>query len=217
MHQYSIKTVDGTQISPQTIYGIGRNYAEHARELAHEIPTEPIVFLKSLASLRPLDQGGIAYPGEVFHHEAEVVLLVGKGLPLGSVATWNHISGIALGLDLTRREVQNALKAKGLPWTKAKCFLGAAPLSPFIPTARFPDPDRIRFTLEVGGEPRQSGNTSDMLHSAMSIMHHLLQFTDLCPGDLIFTGTPSGVGPICQGDSFKLAFVDLGLAFSGQL
>ena len=212
-----IEILNGSQITPRTIYGIGRNYAEHARELANEIPSEPIVFLKSISSLRPLHEGGLGHPDEIFHHEAEVVLLIGKPLRLGRKATWDDVSAIGLGLDLTRREAQAALKAKGLPWTKAKSFMGAAPVSPFVPLETFQKPDEIQFSLHVGGVLRQQGNTREMLNSATAIMNHLLEFTPLYPGDLIFTGTPPGVGPIRKGDSFALTFTDLGLAFSGIL
>lgn len=217
MHNPRLELLSGGSVIPQTIYGIGRNYAEHARELAHEVPSEPIVFLKSLSSLRPLDEGGLAYPHEVFHHEAEVVLLIGKALTLGHQATWSDVSAIGLGLDLTRRDVQTTLKANGLPWTKAKCFLGAAPVSPFVAREKFTQTDAITFTLTVEGEVRQRGNTADMLHSVPAVMTYLLAFTPLFPGDLIFTGTPSGVGPIKHDDRFTLAFNDLDLAFHGRL
>ena len=212
-----IEILDGSPMTPRTVYGIGRNYADHARELANEIPVEPIVFLKSISSLRPLHEGGLGHSDEVFHHEAEVVLLIGKPLMMCSKATWDDVAAIGLGLDLTRREAQAALKAKGLPWTKAKSFLGAAPVSPFIPTETFQNPDEIQFSLHVGGALRQKGNTRDMLNSATAIMNHLLEFTPLYPGDIIFTGTPPGVGPIRKGDTFTLAFTESGLAFSGTL
>lgn len=217
MKPISIDILKGPSVNPRTVYGIGRNYREHAAELRNDVPSEPIVFLKHLSSLRPLSGGPLAYPGEVFHHEAEVVVLVGKNLAMGQKASWHDISAIGLGLDLTRREAQAALKAQGLPWTKAKAFDGAAPISTFIPRQAFPKLDDIEFTLHVGHELRQKGSTKDMLFSVESILGHLLSFTSLYEGDLIFTGTPSGVGPIKHGDSFKLAFTDLGLEFEGCL
>jgi 2-keto-4-pentenoate hydratase/2-oxohepta-3-ene-1,7-dioic acid hydratase in catechol pathway len=212
-----IDIFQGSSVTPRTIYGIGRNYREHAAELNNDLPSEPIVFLKHLSSLRPLERGPLAYPGEVFHHEAEVVLLVGRGLKIGQRASWKDISAIALGLDLTRREAQAALKAKGLPWTKAKAFDGAAPVSSFVPRQRFLSPDNIQFTLHIDGELRQKGHTKDMIFSVESIINHLLTFTSLYEGDIVFTGTPSGVGPISHGDSFKLTFTDLDIEFEGRL
>lgn len=212
-----IDIFQGSAATPRTIYGIGRNYREHAAELNNDLPSEPIVFLKHLSSLRPLERGPLAYPGEVFHHEAEVVLLVGRGLKMGQRASWEDISAIGLGLDLTRREAQAALKAKGLPWTKAKAFDGAAPISSFVPRQKFPSLDNIKFTLHIGGELRQGGQTKDMIFSVESILNHLLTFTSLHEGDMIFTGTPSGVGPISHGESFKLTFTDLGIEFEGRL
>jgi len=217
MQSIKIDILNGSPIIPRTIYGIGRNYAEHAAELHHEIPSEPIVFLKHFPSLRPLSGGPLAYPEEVFHHEAEVVVLVGQNLPMGQQASWNDISAIGLGLDLTRREAQAALKAKGLPWTKAKAFDGAAPISPLVRRQAFENLDAIEFTLHVGGELRQKGNTKDMLFSVEKILNHLLTFTSLMEGDLIFTGTPPGVGSIQHGDSFKLKFTDLSEEFEGRL
>jgi 2-keto-4-pentenoate hydratase/2-oxohepta-3-ene-1,7-dioic acid hydratase in catechol pathway len=217
MKTASIDIFQDSRMTPRTIYGIGRNYREHAAELNNDLPSEPIVFLKHLTSLRPLEKGPLAYPGEVFHHEAEVVLLVGRALKMGQKASWEDISAIGLGLDLTRREAQAALKAKGLPWTKAKAFDGAAPISLFIPRQKFPELDSIKFTLHISGELRQKGDTKDMLFSVESILNHLLTFTSLHEGDMIFTGTPSGVGPIKHGDSFKLIFTDLGIEFEGRL
>lgn len=212
-----IDLFQGSAVSPRSIYGIGRNYREHAAELNNDLPSEPIVFLKHLTSLRPLEKGPLAYPGEVFHHEAEVVLLLGRALKMGQKASWEDVSAIGLGLDLTRREAQAALKAKGLPWTKAKAFDGAAPISSFVPRQLFQILDNISFTLHIGGELRQKGQTKDMIFSVDSILNHLLTFTSLCEGDLIFTGTPSGVGPISHGDSFKLTFTDLAIEFEGRL
>jgi acylpyruvate hydrolase len=214
---HSVYLIDGTSVTPHTIYGIGRNYAEHARELGNHIPSEPIVFLKHRASLRGLHDSPMAYDQEVFHHEAELVLMIGQNLPLHGQASWTDVSALGLGLDLTRREAQAALKAQGLPWTKAKCFLGAAPVSPFIPLNKFQNPDEITFTLRVSNELRQTGHTKDMLTPVLHILNHLLSFTPLFPGDLIFTGTPPGVGPIRKGEHFVLAFPALAMEFPGVL
>ncbi len=200
-----------------TIYCIGRNYAEHAAELGNAVPTTPIVFLKSQGALRRVDEDGLAYPTETFHHEAELVLRVGRAADLGATPGWEIIDEVALGLDLTRRGVQSELKAKGLPWTAAKSFAGAAVISAFVPRSAFPDPDQIEFTLSVGGELRQHGNTRDMIFKVPALLAHLASSTPLRIGDLIYTGTPSGVAGIRKGDPFVLAFPALALEFKGTL
>lgn len=200
-----------------TIYCIGRNYAEHAAELGNAVPTSPIVFLKSWGALRRVDQELLAYPTETFHHEAELVLRVGRAVALGATPGWEVVDEVALGLDLTRRGVQSELKAKGLPWTAAKSFAGAAVISGFVPRSAFRDPDAIEFTLTVGGEARQRGNTRDMIFKVPALLAHLAASTPLLPGDLIYTGTPPGVAGIRKGDAFVLAFPALPLAFEGTL
>lgn len=200
-----------------TIYCIGRNYAEHAAELGNAVPTSPIVFLKSWSALRRVDEPVLAHPEETFHHEAELVLRIGRAAPLGSRPGWEIVDELALGLDLTRRGVQNELKAKGLPWTAAKSFAGAAVLTAFVPRRVFADPDAIELALTVNGEPRQRGNTKDMIFKVPAILAHLASATPLKPGDLVYTGTPPGVAGIKKGDVFVLSFPELGLDFTGQL
>ncbi|MBM4251742.1 MAG: fumarylacetoacetate hydrolase family protein [Deltaproteobacteria bacterium] len=201
----------------RNVYCIGRNYAEHARELGNEVPSSPVVFLKSTASLRGLDPVPMAHSDESFHHEAELVILVGAHVPLHGGAGWEVVSALGLGLDLTRREVQNQLKAKGLPWTEAKSFAGSGVLSPFVPKNRFTDPNHIEFSLSVAGTPRQSGDTRLMLNDVPQLLTHLASSQPLNAGDIVYTGTPAGVGPIRRGDSFVLEFGQLHLKFAGQL
>ena len=208
---------DNATVAARNVYCIGRNYAAHARELGNEVPTAPVVFLKSTASLRPLASGPLAFSDEVFHHEAELVVLIGSRVELGHSAGWEAVSALGLGLDLTRREVQNQLKAKGLPWTEAKSFAGSGLLSDFVPTERFRDLQRIEFSLSVTGEMRQHGDTSLMLHDVPRLITHLATLQALDVGDLIYTGTPAGVGPLRRGDQFTLAFIEPALAFSGRL
>ncbi len=200
-----------------TIYCIGRNYADHAAELNNPVPAEPVVFLKSEAALRRPDERKLAFADETFHHEAELVLRLDRGAPLGAAGGWELVAEVALGLDLTRRDVQNQLKAKGLPWTTAKSFAGAAVLTDFVPVGAFPDRDAIEFTLTVNGAERQRGTTSDMLFKVPVILGHLLRSHELRAGDLIYTGTPKGVGPLKKGDAFELAFPALKRAFAGVL
>lgn len=213
-----ITRLDGSKRTVGTVFCIGRNVFAHALELGNEPPSEPLVFMKSTGALRPLDASGhIAFPEETFHHEAEAVVVVGQHVPLGATVGWEVVEGVALGLDLTRRGVQKALKAKGLPWTLAKSFMGSAPLSPVVPLDRFEDPNTLRFTLHVGGALRQSGDLSGLTFPIPEILTRLASVQPLVPGDLVFTGTPAGVADFRVGDAFTLAFPDLDLAFDGRL
>lgn len=196
------------------IYCIGRNYGEHVKELKNEVPTEPVVFLKAPSALRTLKQRPIACNQESFHHEIEIVLLVGKHALLGSKADQSLISGVTLGLDLTRRELQNELKAKGLPWTLSKSFAGAGILHNFT---NFTADQTIDFSLSVNGEIRQKGLSSDMNFNFDHILNFLLKYQDLNPGDIIFTGTPSGVAGFKQGDKFHLQSNALNISAEGTL
>lgn len=201
------------------IYCVGRNYADHAKELQNEVPREPLIFLKAPAALRPFAEGPIAYPGESFHHEVELVLLIGRYVALGakSEAKPGAIAAIGIGLDLTRREVQEQLKKKGHPWTLAKSFAGSALLHPL----RALDPElpleNIDFRLDVNGEGRQTGKSSDMLFGFTSILQYLVELHPLYPGDLIYTGTPAGVGPLRKGDTMRIQSQKLGIDAQGRL
>ncbi|MEY4632397.1 MAG: hypothetical protein RIQ81_2517 [Pseudomonadota bacterium] len=195
----------------RAIYCIGRNYGAHARELGNALPAAPIVFLKSPAALRGLkDEGVLAYQDETFHHEAELVLRVGPG----SGASPARIEAVALGLDLTRREEQNRLKKEGLPWTSAKSFKGAAVLTGFTKLPANIDAggiksmlDAARFTLWVNGEQRQQGCPADMMFPCSHLLAVLDASHGLREGDIIFTGTPEGVGPVRRGDKIRLQLV----------
>lgn len=201
-----------------SIYCIGRNYVAHAAELNNPIPKEPVIFLKSWASLRGTkDRGTTAYPDESFHFETEVILVVGKKVPLKSKAGWEAVRGLRLGLDLTRREKQEELKKAGLPWTLAKSFDGAAVVSDEIEAGKFSNLDKIHFSFSLNGQLKQQGDTSEMLFSVPKILEAISNMHTLQPGDLIFTGTPKGVDKIKAGDSFELRWDDLGLSFAGQL
>lgn len=200
-----------------SIYCFGRTYAAHAAELNNPMPADPIIFLKSAGTLRPLAQGDLAFPEETFHHEAELTLLIGETVGLNESPPPGAIAAVGLGLDLTRREVQQELKEKGLPWTAAKSFAGAAIMTPFVPRDRFRDLGDIRFSCAVNGTQRQVGDSSQMFFSMPRLLNHLTRLVPLFPGDIVFTGTPSGVGPVKRGDHVRLAFTDLDLSFEGQL
>ncbi|MEQ1503993.1 MAG: fumarylacetoacetate hydrolase family protein [Myxococcota bacterium] len=205
--------IDGDTHPVGAVYGIGRNYAAHAKELGNAVPEDPVVFLKVPASVRGLAPAPMAFD-EAFHHEVEVVLRIGRGVPLGAAGSWADVAAIAIGLDLTRREVQNRCKEKGLPWVPAKSFAGSAVVGPFVPLGRIGDPDRIGFGLTVNGEPRQRGVITGMTFPVPRVLTHLASLAPLEPGDLVYTGTPEGVGPIRRGDAFGLTLDTAGGSFA---
>jgi fumarylpyruvate hydrolase len=196
------------------IYCVGRNYADHITELKNEAPKEPVIFLKAPSALRTMDSSPVAWAEESFHHEIELVLLIGKAIEMGRTADESAVQGISLGLDLTRRERQNELKAKGLPWTLAKSFAGSGVLHPFV---TFPREQTLDFKLFVNDELRQSGQSSDMIFNFRFILNFLLKYQNLYPGDIIFTGTPAGVAAIRQGDKFRFASKALAIDAQGRL
>jgi len=175
----------------QRIFCIGRNYREHAKELSNPLPTEPMVFMKPVTSL-VLNGGKIPFPkhGKELHHEIEIVLQLGEN---------KGIFGLSLGIDFTLRDVQEKLKAQGLPWEKAKAFEGSAAIGEMHSLAGI-DLEKIPFCLEVNGEIRQQGNSQEMIFSIPQLIEYLSGIWTLLPGDLIYTGTPAGVGPVHRGD-----------------
>ena len=190
-----------------SIYCIGRNYVAHAHELGNDVPDEPLVFLKAAASQRGLEPTPVAFPEESFHHEVELVLRVGRPVPLGEPGSWDHVDAVTLGLDLTRREVQSVCKERGKPWTISKSFAGSAILAPFVPHDELGAPP-YRFTLHVNDALVQSGDTSLMIFDVPTLLTYLAHLAPLNVGDLVFTGTPAGVGPLRVGDRFVLALED---------
>ena len=180
---------------------VGRNYAEHARELDNPVPSEPLLFIKPATTAVPLEQP-VEAPfarGEV-HFETELALLVGEELSnVTAEQAERGIVGIGLALDLTLRDVQSRLKEKGHPWEVAKAFDGACPLSAFLPLAEVPDWASLSFTLEVDGEVRQQGRGSDMLFPVPALVAEMSRHFTLQPGDVVLTGTPAGVGPLPRG------------------
>ncbi|MHC6227935.1 fumarylacetoacetate hydrolase family protein [Pseudomonas sp. X10] len=204
-HQY----VDGTHIHFPLgkVVCIGRNYAEHAKELDNPIPTEPLLFIKPGSCVVPL-QGGFKIPtdhGSV-HYEAEIAVLLGKPLSLHPTEeeVRDAISGFAPALDLTLRDVQAKLKEKGLPWELAKSFDGACVLAPFVASGTFEDLADIGIRLTINGEVRQDGNSALMLNPIIPMIQYMAAHFSLHPGDVILTGTPVGVGPLNPGDELVL-------------
>lgn len=182
---------------------IGRNYADHIAELHNETPAAPVIFLKPETALVQRGQPFfIPDFSKDVHHELELVLRVCKnGRHIEEKFAPTYFDAIGLGIDFTARDLQSQLKAKGLPWELAKGFDGSAPISAtFKPVAEFADLANISFHLDVNGETRQSGNSGLMLHPFANILAFVSQYITLKQGDLIFTGTPAGVGPVQVGD-----------------
>lgn len=204
-HQY----VDGTRIHFPVgkVVCIGRNYAEHAKELDNPVPTEPLLFIKPGSCVVPLeDSFSIPVERGAVHYEAEIAVLIGKPLsPRPSVEeVLDAISGFAPALDLTLRDKQAELKAKGLPWEVAKSFDGAAVIAPFVSNATFADLADIPVRLTINGEVRQDGNSSLMLNPIVPMIQYMAGCFSLQAGDVILTGTPAGVGPLNVGDELVL-------------
>lgn len=185
------------------ILAIGRNYAEHAKELNNPIPDEPVIFLMPETALIQKNQP-FFYPdfSNDIHYEVELVLKINKlGKNIEEKFASRYYDEIGIGIDFTARDLQQQLKSKGLPWEKAKCFDGAAPLGKFISKDQLPPVNNITFTLEKNGELVQQGNSGMMINSFDAIIAHVSKFFTLKIGDLIFTGTPAGVGPVKIGDN----------------
>lgn len=197
---------DNTSTRIENIYCIGRNYAKHIDELGNTAGEKPVVFLKPTSSV--INDGGSIHLPEYsrnVHHEVEVVVLIGKsGRNIARVHAASFVHALAVGLDLTARDVQDELKSKGLPWAIAKGFDCSACLSSFLPKERFQNPSDIRFSLSVNGTLRQQGHTAMMLYPIDVIIEYLSSIFTLQEGDLIFTGTPEGVGVISSGDRLTL-------------
>ena len=188
---------------------IGRNYAEHARELNNPVPTEPLFFIKpDSAVLRNNDPFYLPDFSDDIHYEAEIFIKIGrKGKNIEEKFAPKYYSEIGIGIDLTARDIQQRCKEKGLPWEKAKGFDGSAPLSATIPLSDFKDIQDIRFELHLNGNVVQQGWTGDMIFPVNRIITEASKFFMLKIGDLIFTGTPAGVGALQAGDRLE-AFIE---------
>jgi acylpyruvate hydrolase len=180
---------------------IGRNYAEHAKEMKSEVPTEPVFFLKPETAL--LKEKDFYYPEftKDLHHEVEIVLKISKnGKHIAKEFASQYYNEIGIGIDFTARDLQIKCKEKGLPWEKAKAFDNAAPIGDFVPKENFASLKNISFQLNINGNQRQIGNTKDLIFSFEKIISYVSQFITLKTGDLIFTGTPEGVSAVNIGD-----------------
>ncbi len=189
---------------------IGRNYIEHAKELNNPVPSEPVFFLKPDTALL-IKNRSFFYPdfsGDI-HYELEVVLKMCKtGKNIDPRFANDYFDKIGLGIDFTARDLQQKLKEKGLPWEKAKAFDNSAPVSEFIPRTDLGNLADLRFRLDLNGKSVQNGTTADMIFSFSEIISFVSRFITLRAGDLIFTGTPDGVGPVKIGDNLQAWFGD---------
>jgi len=184
---------------------IGRNYVEHAKELNNQVPTEPVIFSKTDSALL-LKNKPFFIPdfANDFHHEVELVIKINRtGKNIGAQFAHRYYEEVALGIDFTARDLQAKLKSKGLPWEKAKAFDGSAVLSKFVNKEQFADIQNINFRLDKNGETVQKGNSEDMIFSIAQIIEHVSQYFTLKIGDLIYTGTPAGVGPVAINDRLQ--------------
>ena len=184
---------------------VGRNYAQHAKELNNPVPQEPLLFIKPRTSFVALQPGfPIPADGEC-HHELELAYLIQAPLKNAQASeVLSALAGVALALDLTMRDRQQKLKDAGHPWELAKAFDGALPLSPWIPIARFDNLQALDFSLRVNNELRQHGQSGDMIHGIVPLIVYLTRFFSLEPGDVVLTGTPAGVNQLKAGDALNL-------------
>lgn len=181
---------------------IGRNYAAHARELGNEIPEEPVIFMKPKSALQKTDTS-FFYPEfcNELHYECELVLRVSKnGAAIPKHKASGYYDAITVGYDFTARDIQDECKKKGLPWEKAKAFDQSAAVGQFIPIKEIASSKNINFSLLKNGEEVQKGNSADMLFSFENLIVHISRYFTINIGDLIFTGTPAGVGECLPGD-----------------
>ena len=204
---YQHRWIDGAPMNMPVgkVVCVGRNYADHAKELGNEVPDAPILFMKPATALASLHEPLVLPEGQgPVHHEVEMVVLIGKRLC--KETRLDHVrfsvAAYGIGLDLTLREVQNQLKEKGHPWERAKAFDGAAPVSGFIDARGISVRQNLNLSLEINERIRQDGSTADMLFPTFELLSEISQTFTLEPGDVVFTGTPAGVGPLNSGDKF---------------
>ncbi len=208
----TVKLPGGAEYSIGKIVCVGRNYAEHAKELGNEVPENPILFLKPPSALT-FDNGEIIYPAfsQKMHHEVELVLLIGKDIVSAThVEAKNAIAGYAVGLDMTLRDVQDEARSQGKPWTVAKGFDTSAAVSTFIAASHVDDISTKEIALEINGAVKQRERLSQMIFSPEHLVSFISSRMKLEEGDLIYTGTPKGVGLVQRGDVISARIQDVG-------
>ena len=188
------------------IYCVGRNYEEHAKEMGFTGREAPFFFLKpadALVVIAAGETGTMPYPSLTanLHHEIELVVAIGKGgKNIQAADALQHIYGYAVGMDMTRRDLQNEMKKLGRPWCIGKAFDHSAPIGPITPLAKAGDVDKAEISLQVNGTDRQRSNVSKLIWNVAETIEHLSAGWELQPGDLIYTGTPEGVAAVVRGD-----------------
>jgi fumarylpyruvate hydrolase len=203
--QPSVEVADTDERFPvHRVYCVGRNYAKHAREMGMDPDREPPFFFSKPADAIVANGTPVPYPSRTsnLHHEIELVVAIdsgGRDIPIDSALA--HVYGYAVGLDLTRRDLQFAARDQGRPWDVSKGFDHSAPVSAIRPAAAMGHPQQGAIWLEVNGETRQRANLSEMIWNVAEIIAELSAYYELRPGDLVFTGTPEGVGAVQRGDS----------------
>lgn len=199
----TIPVVGADPFPVRRIYCVGRNYAAHAREMGHDPDREPpFFFMKPGDAVVPTDSI-VAYPSQTndYQHEIELVVAIGTGgRDIAVEQALDHVFGYAVGLDMTRRDLQAAAKKLARPWDMGKGFDESAPCAPITPVSAIGHPDKGAIWLTVNGQERQRGDLSDLIWSVAETISYLSRFVALQPGDLIYSGTPEGVGAVVKGD-----------------
>lgn len=205
---YQHKDIHGRLLpfTPGKVVCVGRNYRAHAEELGNEVPDQPVLFIKPSSALQPIEKP-IQWPQVLgsCHHELELCLLIGK--PLESPCpkkAMEAIWGYTLGLDLTLRDQQNLLKAKAMPWERAKSFAGSAPMGSFVPAKEVKSVRDLQLELQINGGVRQAAETNSMIFNVLELLCESAHTFTLQPGDILMTGTPAGVGALRRGDELHL-------------
>lgn len=187
------------------VFAIGRNYADHAKELNNPLPAEPVFFMKpDTAIVKNNKPFFLPDFSEEIHHEVEIVLHLNRvGKNIAEKFAHRYYTEIGIGIDFTARDLQAKCKDKGLPWEIAKAFDNSAPIGKFLPKEQFRDFHDINFRLDINGSTVQKGNTRDMIFNFDRLIAHVSRFVTIKMGDLLFTGTPAGVGPVKIGDHLQ--------------
>lgn len=200
-----VLTSSGDLFPVRRVFCVGRNYADHAREMGSDPNREPPFFFAKPADAI-VGAGDVPYPSATanLHHEVELVAAIGQGGAGITVdSALEHVWGYTVGLDLTRRDLQDVAKKGGRPWDMAKGFDASGPVGVLRPVGEIGHPARGAITLDVSGQRRQAGDIADMIWSVAEVIAHLSGLVTLAPGDLIFTGTPAGVGAVVRGDRLE--------------
>jgi 2-keto-4-pentenoate hydratase/2-oxohepta-3-ene-1,7-dioic acid hydratase in catechol pathway len=213
MYRHQWQDGSAVEWTPGKVVCVGRNYADHARELNNPVPTEPILFIKPNTAMVAAE-APFAIPADrgVVHFETEMALLIGKTLcGAEEEECLAAIAGVGLGFDITLRELQDKLKAKAHPWEVAKAFDGSCPLSAFTPVVESLDWANMDIQMSCNGQLRQEGNSEAMITPVARLLAYTSRIFTLQPGDVVMTGTPAGVGPLQAGDKLQAS-----LSFKGQ-